>query len=187
MQNVKKVLTLKMLTVNFLVILSSILVFSCSKDANESLTGEKPVEDLSGSSAKAQVYNSIEILPYERILFVPCGNGGGEEVSLSGSIKIIDQLTINGHGFVFNYHVNPQGVSGVGLTSGESYVASGGNQGVITGEFGENGQYTNVYIMQFRVIGQHNVFNVRYKYKVTITANGVITTSIEDEEVNCIM
>jgi len=40
---------------------------------------------------------------------------------------------------------------------------------------------------QLRIIGQTGAFTVRYKFKVTITPNGNITTRIEQEEIDCRM
>ena len=165
-----------------------LLLFSCSKN-NSELPNQAIVEaSVANPSSRAQVSNYVESVPFERILFVPCGNGGaGEEVSLTGSLKFVEEIVYNGHGFTFNYHVIAQGITGVGLITGENYQASGGNKGTITGEFGEEGQYTRLFIDQLRIIGQNSVFTVMYKTKMTITPDGKITTSIEEEIVDCRM
>lgn len=172
----------------YFTILSMVLLSSCKKNMHE-LPGQDNAEvSLSNQSAPANVSSSEEVVPYDRTLFVPCGNGGaGEEVSLTGSLKIVEHIVYNNHGFTFNYHVIAQGITGVGLSTGEQYQASGGNKGTITGEFGEDGQYTRVFMEQLRIIGQNSVFKVVYKTKITITPDGKITTSIEDETVDCNM
>ena len=165
-----------------------LLLFSCSKN-NSELPNQANVEaSVANQSSHAQVSNYVESVPFERILYVPCGNGGaGEAVSLTGTLKFVEEIVYNDHGFTFNYHVIAQGVTGVGLTTGENYQASGGNKGNITGEFGEVGQYTRLFIDQLRIIGQNSVFTVMYKTKMTITPDGKITTSIEEENVDCRM
>jgi len=172
----------------FFTILSTLLLFSCKKSIQE-LPGQDNVEaSLSNQSSSANVSSSEELVPYDRTLFVPCGNGGaGEEVTLTGSLKIVEHIIYNDRGFTFNYHVIAQGITGVGLSTGEQYEASGGNKGTITGEFGEDGQYTRVFMEQLRIIGQNTVFKVVYKTKITITPDGKITTSIEEETVDCNM
>jgi len=173
---------------NFLLILPMLLLFSCSKNIAELPEQANVEESISNQSSQTQVSNSVESVPFERTLFVPCGNGGeGEEVALNGSIKLVEQIIFNDHGFTFTYHAVLQGISGLGLSTGENFVVSGGDKGTITGEFGEEGQYTRVFMGQLRIIGQTGAFTVRYKFKVTITPNGNITTRIEQEEIDCRM
>ena len=172
----------------FFTILPMLLLFSCSKNIAE-LPGQDNVEEsISNQSSRAQSSNNVESVPFDRTLFVPCGNGGtGEEVALTGSIKFVEQIIFNGHGFTFTYHAILQGITGLGLSTGANFVASGGDKGSITGEFGEEGQYTRVFMGQLRIIGQSSAFTVQYKFKITITPNGNITTRIEEEDVDCRM
>ena len=173
---------------NFLLILPMLLLFSCSKNIAELPDQANVEESISNQSSQTRVSNRVESVPFERTLFVPCGNGGeGEEVALNGSINVVEQIIFNDHGFTFTYHAVLQGISGLGLSTGENFVVSGGDKGTITGEFGEEGQYTRVFMGQLRIIGQSSAFTVRYKFKVTITPNGNITTRIEQEEIDCRM
>jgi hypothetical protein len=189
MQHVNQTSKFKLLSGSFLALFVMLLSSSCSKNAAE-VPGQNNTEvGLSNqSSDAADVSSSEELVPYERTLFVPCGNGGaGEEVTLTGSLKFVEQIIYNERGFTFNYHVIAQGITGVGLSTGEKFEASGGNKGTITGEFGEEGQYTRVFMEQLKIIGQNSVFKVWYKTKITITPDGKITTSIEEESVDCNM
>ena len=169
-------------------ILLMLVLFSCKKSMTELPIQDKAEASLSNQSSRATVSSTEEIVPYDQTLFVPCGNGGaGEEVALTGSLKIFENIVYNNHGFTLNYHVIAQGITGVGLSTGEKFQASGGNKGTITGEFGEEGRYSRVFIQQLRIIGQNSVFKVTYKTKITITPDGNVTTSIEDETIDCIM
>lgn len=170
----------------FSAILSMLLLLSCKKNMNDLPGQENVAARLTSQSSSANVSRSEEVVPYDQTLFVPCGNGGaGQEVALTGSLKIVEETVYNSHGFTLNYHVITQGITGVGLSTGEKFQASGGNKGTISGEFGEEGQYSRVFIQQLRIVGQHSVFKVSYKTKITITPDGKITTSIEDETVDC--
>jgi hypothetical protein len=172
----------------FPAILLMLLLMSCKKSMNELPVQDNVEASLSYQSSGANVSSTEEIVPYDQTLFVPCGNGGaGEDVALTGSLKILENIVYNNHGFTFNYHVITQGITGVGLSTGEKFQASGGSKGTITGEFGEEGQYSRVFIQQLRIIGQTSVFKVTYKTKITITRDGKITTSIEDETIDCMM
>jgi len=169
-------------------ILLMLVLFYCKKSMTELPIQDKAEASLSNQSSRATVSSTEEIVPYDQTLFVPCGNdGAGEEVALTGSLKIFENIVYNNHGFTLNYHVIAQGITGVGLSTGEKFQASGGNKGTITGEFGEEGRYSRVFIQQLRIIGQNTVFKVTYKTKITITPDGNVTTSIEDETIDCIM
>ena len=183
-QSVKK---MKRPVVFFPAILLMLLLFSCKKSINELPVQDKVDASLANQSSGAEVSSTDETVPYDRTLFVPCGNSGaGEEVTLTGSLKTFEEIVYNNHGFTLNYHVIAQGITGVGLSTGEKFQASGGNKGAITGEFGEEGRYSRVFIQQLRIIGQNTVFKVTYKTKITVTPDGKITTSIEDESIDCI-
>lgn len=172
----------------FLTIFPMLLLFSCSKNIADVPSQANIENGISNQSSRAQISNSVESVPFDRTLFVPCGNGGeGEEVVLAGSIKFVEQIIFNDHGFTFTYHAILQGMTGAGLSTGENFAVSGGEKGTIRGEFGEVGQYTRVFMGQLRIIGQSSAFTVRYKFKITITPNGSITTRIEEEEVDCRM
>ena len=172
----------------FPAILLMMLLFSCKKSMNEFPVQDKVEAGLSNQTSAAQVSSTEEVVPYDQTLFVPCGNGGvGEDVALTGSLKILETIVYNDRGFTINYHVITQGITGVGLSTGEKFQSSGAIKYTITGEFGEEGQYSRVFLQQLRIIGQNTVFKVNYKTKVTITPDGKITTSIQDETVDCNM
>ena len=161
------------------------LLFSCSKN-NAELTRQDAVEaSISNQASAAQVLTSVETVPFEKTFFVPCANNGeGEDVYVTGEILIVDHISFNNHGFTLTYHTNPQGLTGVGLVTGDSFVASGGSNGTISGAF-ENNQFAGGYIEQTRIIGQHSQFLVQYKFHVAVTSDGTIKSSISDETVIC--
>ena len=168
--------------------LSMLLLFSCTKNTSQLSEPTEGGINFLNPAAKAIVSTAEEAVPYDQILFVPCGNGGiGEQVALSGYLKIHENLVLNENRFTLNYHVTTQGITGLGLTTGEKFEASGELNEIITGQFGEEGQYTRVFTQQMEIVGQHNVFRVNYKIKITITPDGKVTTNITDESVNCIM
>jgi len=169
-----------------LTISGMLLLFSCKKSSDELPLPESLEENTSVLSSTANVSTYEESIPYDRTLFVPCGNGGaGEEIALTGTLQFVEQIIYNIRGFTLNYHLLSKGVTGTGLTTGEKFESSGGNSGTITGEFGEEGQYTRIFTTQLRIVGQSSVFTVFYKSKITITPDGKITTRIEEENVDC--
>ena len=78
------------------------------------------------------------------------------------------------------YHDNVHQVTGVGLTTGETFVASGGTNGTVLGVWYSD-QWIGTTNRQMRIIGQNTKFTVNYKYHITITQDGnVVVRNIED-------
>ena len=93
--------------------------------------------------------------PYASTLFIPCANGGaGEEVSLTGTVKIVRQETYNNQRFTSTLHVHTEGITGVGLSTGDTFTAIGGSQAAHTGTIEYGGQYSATYTQQMRLAGQ---------------------------------
>ncbi len=118
--------------------------------------------------------------------FVPCANGGlGEFVSLSGSFHDKIHVTLDGNG---GAHVevlhNPQGVSGVGLTTGLKYVGAGASpqdeSNVTVGE-----EHTTVTNMRILGQGPNNNLLIHTDFHITILANGDVTSFHDNLSITC--
>src|SRR5258705_3161717 len=139
MQNLKQSAKLNLFSASVLAVLSMLALFSCSKNSSEITTGDKEPALSNSSNAIHERYGSVAV-PFEATVFVPCANGGaGENVALSGEMNFVYQLTWTDNGFSMVFHDNSYGVTGVGLSSGETFVASAGGPGVSTGSL-ENRQ-----------------------------------------------
>jgi hypothetical protein len=120
-------------------------------------------------------------------VFVPCAAGGaGEVIEVSGPLHILSHVTISNSGnFHFKIHFQPQGISGVGLTTGDKYQATG----VTQEEFNSNAPLpiTDTYVNNFRMIGQGpgNNFLVHQNFHITINANGDVTSLHNNSSVEC--
>jgi hypothetical protein len=120
-------------------------------------------------------------------VFVPCANGGvGELVDLNGPLHILTTFTINGNKVSGKTHFQPQGISGVGLDSGDKYQATGVTQDYFKGAF-NNGQFNQTFVNNFRIIGQGpgNNFLVHENFHLTINANGEVTATHDNFSVEC--
>src|SRR5262245_66489058 len=75
--------------------------------------------------------------PFQRP--VPCAaDGAGELVDLGGTLHLLFHTTLDGSGgFHTKVHANPQGVSGIGLTTGDVYRGTGVSQETFSGNVGE--------------------------------------------------
>lgn len=183
MQNVNQTTEFKPLPGILLTLLSTVLLFSCSRNIAESPRQEEV--SASNQSSQTQTEHSEVVEAYESTLFISCANAGaGEDVALTGTIKLVTQVTYNDHRFTMTYHVIPQGVTGVGLLTGDNFIATGGNRGTVTGSI-EYAQYTATDIAQMRITGQGVNFSVNYKFHITINPDGKISTRISDEKIDC--
>ena len=120
-------------------------------------------------------------------VFVPCAGGGaGEIVDLSGPLHDMFTFTINNNNVSGFTHDNPQGISGLGESTGDTYHGVGVTQSHFSGSL-TNGQFNVTSINNFRIIGQGpgNNFMVHENTHITINANGEITTVIDNFSVTC--
>ena len=185
MKNVKQISKLRTVIMGFLPVLAAALFFSCSKNAAElPLPG---INDAAVANASPGLSNrnSNVAVPFETTLFVPCANNGaGEDVVLTGSINFVQQLSWTDHGFTLVYHDNVKGLKGAGLSSGETFVASGGTNGTVMGSW-VNSQWTGTTIRQLRVIGQDSHFFMNYKYHITVTSDGNVKVNSAEQTADC--
>lgn len=119
--------------------------------------------------------------------FVPCAAGGaGEMVDLSGQLHTLITYAADGSKVAGYTHFQPQGISGVGETTGEKYHATG----VTLESFGgslQNGQYNLTFVNNFRIIGQgpNNNFLEHETEHVTINADGTVTVFHDNFSATC--
>jgi hypothetical protein len=148
------------------------------------------IESHARVDAKAKAATSItsnEQINIELSVFVPCANAGaGEIVQLIGTLHVLTTFTINGNNVRGKYHYQPQGISGIGLTTGDKYQATGVTQDEFKGSL-VNGQFEETYINNFRIIGVGKDNNILFHENshLTITANGVVTTVIDNIKDEC--
>ena len=139
------------------------------------------------SAASAVAITTNDFVPFAQVNLVPCANGGaGELVLIQGTLHIEQHITINDNRATIKSHFQPQGVGGVGLTTGDSYNATGVTQEIDTIPL-TNGAAEFTFINNFRLIGQKtdNNFQVHQTIHVTINANGDVTNSVDNTTIDC--
>lgn len=175
----------KQFTLNITALICAISFFylvACKKE-----TIVEPATANSLSTAKATTFTSNEKMPVDAIISISCANGGaGENIHLTGTIHVLIKTTVNGNHFLTKYHFQPQGVKGLGLTTGNIYQANGASQETVSGDF-TNGQYSRTDINNYRIIGQGtgNNYLVHNNSHITINANGETTVSTDHLSVEC--
>ena len=87
-------------------------------------------------------------------VFIPCAaDGAGEVVDLAGPLHTLISFTINGNDVSGYTHFQPQGIIGVGETTGNKYHATGITRESFKNSF-RNGQASDTFVNNFRIIGQ---------------------------------
>jgi hypothetical protein len=146
-------------------------------------TGSLAVAAQAG--AAASTVTTSQSFPINVFVFVSCANGGaGEDVVLSGTLHDLFHTTSDGAGgFHVTTHDNPQGVSGVGQVTGAKYQGTG----VTRSEFNLKAGQESTFVNNFRIIGQgpDNNFLVHDNFHVTVNANGTVTASHDNFQIEC--
>jgi hypothetical protein len=125
-----------------------------------------------------------ESFPIAATVFVPCADGGaGELVVLDGNLHVLLTITENDNHLSVKSHSQPQGISGTGLSTGDTYQGTGVTQDHFTIGLGE----TFTFVNNFRIIGQGpgNNILVHETFHVTINANGEVTATVDNFSAEC--
>jgi hypothetical protein len=168
-----------------LLVLSAVALSACQDVPTRTLAPEAPMFAAASSPAITTTYN--EIVPLDQYIFVACANGGaGELVQLSGDLHVLITSTINGNTIRVNSHFQPQGGTGVGLTTGDTYQATGVTQDQSNGNL-LNGQFEASFVNNFRIIGRGpgNNFLSHENFHVTVNAAGEISTTHDNVSFDC--
>jgi hypothetical protein len=138
-------------------------------------------------SAQAITSTTNDFVPFAQLVFVPCADGGaGEFVFISGTLHIQTHVTINDNHATVKNHFQPQGATGVGLSTGDTYRAVGVTQVQQTIPL-DNGAATFTFINNFRLIGPgpNNNLQVHQTVHQTVNANGEVTSTVVNTSVEC--
>lgn len=120
-------------------------------------------------------------------VFVPCANGGaGELIEVSGFLHTQISLTTDKNGGVHaSQQFNPQGVTGVGLTTGDRYNGTGVSRNSMSTT--ATGVAVFTYINRFDMVGQGpgNNFSVHETEHTTVLPDGTVTVSFDNFSTTC--
>ena len=176
---------LKPAIIGFLSVFVTVLLFSCSKNVADS---EQPAaqETAATNVSSEPIHQGTNYsVPFDNTFFVPCANGGaGEVVLITGYLNYTYEGTWSNDGFKLVYHDNGQHVTGTGVSSGESFVASGGTNGIAIGSW-VNDQWIGSTIGQLKIVGKNTNFTINYKYHMTVKRDGTVSVYSEALSEEC--
>ena len=182
MQQVKQKTLLKWTSQSLFVLLATVLLFSCKKEnANPTSTENATATATSQSLGKKSTVD----VPYSKTIFVSCANGGsGENIELQGKTNFVYKIVWTDHGFSIGYHENTYAIKGIGLSTGDVYVGSGGTEGNVSSSW-VNDRWVATTIERLRVVGPNANFGLKNTYHITATPEGVATVELDSQEVEC--
>jgi hypothetical protein len=111
----------------------------------------------------------------------------GEAIHLSGTLLAMFSFTESSGGNVeIGFHFNPQGITGVGLTSGATYHATGETLGTTT--IKAKGGISDTFVNNFKIIGEGSAPNFLQTdvIHLTVNAKGVVTATVEKSTIRCV-
>jgi hypothetical protein len=124
-------------------------------------------------------------VPFDIIAFAPCANGGtGEDIELTGTLNfVLVDVTSAAGTTAFHFAANPQGATGLGLTSGTVYRGTGITLATVTIVPG----VTDTFVDNFRIIGPGLTANllIHEVFHATVNANGVLTVIFDRATAEC--
>lgn len=128
-------------------------------------------------------------VPFAQLQFVPCADeGNGELVLISGILHIVTAVNFDNAGGVhIKTHFQPQGATGTGLTTGDTYRAVG----VTQEHFNVNAgglPFTDTFVNNFRLIGTGGGaarYHVHAVFHITVNENGDVTANFVNVSVTC--
>jgi len=120
-------------------------------------------------------------------VFVPCAVGGaGETIDISGPLHVLISLTTNGNNFSGYYQFQPQGLSGIGKTTGAKYSGTGVTRQSFKGSL-QNGQANFTFVNNFKIIGQGpgNNYSVHESLHFSINTDGTPIVFHDNFSIDC--
>lgn len=133
----------------------------------------------------AQAQTDQDRIWYEEEIWVECANGGnGEYVRFSGYMHATFRQTFDNAGGVHvKFQVNPQGISGYGLTTGNQYQGTGVTQEQFNIKIGEE----TTFVSNYNLIGHGKAPDMRVheNFHITVNANGTVTAFVDNINLEC--
>lgn len=161
------------------------LLISCTKNISDAPATANAELNSTNASGNASTRTSTVAVPFENTVFVSCANGGtGENVTVTGKMNFLYEMTWTDRNFTLVYHDNYHQVTGVGASTGETFTGSGGTNGTVMGSW-VNSQWVGNMIEQVKVIGANTVFTINYKLNLIVTPDGNVVVNVREQTIDC--
>jgi hypothetical protein len=134
------------------------------------------------SAGQAAVTENMSV-PVDTFTVIPCI---GDTVDLTGRLHILVSFTSNNNSVSETLLFNPQGITGVDLTTGTTYRLAGETLDQFSSSL-INGQTETTFVDNFPLIGHGSAtdYRVHVTTHVTINADGTTTANIDNMDITC--
>ncbi len=145
-------------------VLAALLLAACA-DADPIVAPVSTDLPVAHNSVNASISTVIDV---SLLSFVPCANGGvGELVQVAGSLHIMTHFSTRASGgLTFISHVNPQRITGSGLSTGDGYIGNGVTKIVQTVADGDI--KTSSFVNNFLLIGPGGAVSLRVHQVISV-------------------
>ena len=137
---------------------------------------------LSVAASVAQAATVVErSIPFDTVVA-----GCGEDIHVSGSLLgVFTETQSTSGGLVLSFHFQPQGVTGIGLTTGKTYRATGLTRE--TTVIVPTGGLVDTFVNQFNIVGTAGAqtYDVREIFHITVTPSGDIAAFVDNFSISC--
>jgi hypothetical protein len=118
-----------------------------------------------------------EIYPFSETVICPSGDGFSEKIYLEGTVRFQEQNIENNHHTTSIFHAFWR-ANGFGLTSEADYILRGKWMTVVQ----ESPPFILLFNDHFQLVGKGRAenFNIYYKIRMVVNANGELTVNFED-------
>lgn len=166
------------------------LLIGCQKDINPVKSSIADQSDV-GSLAKPVVFTDNYTYYIDNYQVNPCAMGGaGEIVHFTGEVFFLLHITQWENTFFVKIQEQPRRITGVGLTSGDTYIITGVTQQTykeLKG-YSENGQCTITFLGNGGYVTKgpsDNLWSMGWRWHVNVSAAGEVNIQLGDLIVIC--
>jgi hypothetical protein len=130
----------------------------------------------------AQAVATTESFPFETYVFA-CN---GDLIYLSGTLLVVTTETATASGgFVYSSHFQPQGIRGVDLATGTTYIGTGLTRDISV--IAPSGGFTTTFVNQFHIQATAGAesYIVSEIFHITYNANGELRAYVDNFRFIC--
>jgi len=132
---------------------------------------------------QATTTTTSETIPFTGSYFNPCT---GEQVTFAGTLNVTNTMTTDASGGThLRTHTNYQNVTGTGATSGITYRVGTVSNEVINDADGPQLNAAVISMVKLIEPGPTLDYFLRIVTRITINANGVTTTEVQEVSIEC--